>query len=149
MKTPTTALAEHPFFLGFPAQYLPVFAECATQQHFRPHQQLFEHGHDADKFYLITGGEVAIETGYVPGGAVTVQTLGQGEALGWSWLYPPYEWHFSARAVTGVDAIVFDAARLRQAAADDKSFGFILAMRVGLMLAERLHHTRSRLLRRH
>lgn len=146
MKTLSTQVAEHPFFLGIPLEHLPFFIECASEEHYRSHHKIFEHGHDANRFYLITSGEVAIETPYLPGGGVvTVQTLGQGEALGWSWLYPPYEWHFSARAVTAVNAIVFDAERLRLAAFDNRSFGYILAMRVGLMLAERLQHTRTRM----
>ena len=31
-----------------------------------------------------------------------VQTIGPGDALGWSWLFAPHRWHFTARAVESV-----------------------------------------------
>lgn len=147
MKTLAALVAEQPFFKGLQPQYFLSFNECAELLRFRAHEKIFEKGHEAEKFYLITSGEVAVETAFVPGeGVVTIQTLGQGDPLGWSWLYPPYEWHFSARAVSQVEAIAFDAKRLRQAAAENKAFGYEVAMRVGYMLSKRLQQTRAELL---
>ena len=34
--------------------------------------------------------------------------------LGWSWLFPPYRWHFDARALSAVRATAFDGACLRE-----------------------------------
>ena len=41
---------------------------------------------------------------------VTIETLEAGEVVGWSWLFPPYRWHFDARAL---DARARDRARRR------------------------------------
>jgi CRP-like cAMP-binding protein len=92
-------------------------------------------------------GKVALEMPYVPGeGLITIQTLGAGEALGWSWLFPPYQWHFSARAVEPTEAVVFKADALRNKAKENPAFGYDLALRVGGIMLQRLQATRMRLL---
>jgi hypothetical protein len=50
----------------------------AAIERFRPNQQILR-GYDAEHFYLIHHGKVALETAYVPGeGSITIQTLGAG-----------------------------------------------------------------------
>ena len=39
---------------------------------------------------------------------MTIETIEAGEVLGWSWLFPPYRWHFDARALAPVRATAFD-----------------------------------------
>ena len=75
-----------------------------------------------------------------------IQTLAAGEALGWSWLFPPFEWHFGARAVEPAEVVAFEAAILRDRANEDHEFGYELAMRVGKVIFERLQATRLQLL---
>lgn len=147
MNTPSHLLSMHPFWEGLAPQHFLSLEECATLQHFRPHEKIFEKGHEADHFYLILSGEVSIETPFLPGeGVVQVQSICAGEALGWSWLYPPYEWHFTVRAVQPTEAIKLNAVKLRQNMKDNPAFGYEVAMRVGNMLSERLNNTRARLL---
>ena len=63
-------------------------------------QLLFREGDPADTFYLVRHGSVALET-FVPArGPVMIETLEAGEVVGWSWLFPPYRWHFDARALS-------------------------------------------------
>ncbi len=147
MKTLENVIAEHPFFHDLPPEYLPMLSGCARLEKFRAHEQLFKKDFDAGSFYLIIEGEIAIETPFIPGeGVITLLTLGAGEALGWSWLFPPYQWHFSARAIEATEAIVFDAEKLRTLAGDNPAFGYCLAIRVGGMVLQRLQSTRVRLL---
>ena len=75
-----------------------------------------------------------------------VQTISAGEALGWSWLFPPYRWHFSARAVQLTELIAFVAQYLREQAKEDPVFGFELIKRVANVLLQRLQATRMKLL---
>jgi hypothetical protein len=83
---------------------------------------------------------------FVPGkNAVTIQTLGPGEALGWSWLFPPYRWHFSARSGAFTEAIALQARALREYAEENHDFGYELAKRVGQVILDRLQATRLRL----
>jgi CRP/FNR family transcriptional regulator, cyclic AMP receptor protein len=147
MKTLEDILAQHPFWNNLPPQYFPLLIECAVIERFQPGEQIFKTGYDADHFYLIRQGKVALETAYVPGeGFITIQTLGAGEALGWSWLFPPHKWHFSARAVEPTEAVVFKANALRNKAKEIPAFGYDLAMRVGGIMMKQLQSTRIRLL---
>ena len=76
---------------------------------------------------------------------VTIQTLGVGEALGWSWLFPPYRWHFSARSRAVTEAVVFEARALREYAQENHDFGYELVKRVNQVMLDRLQATRLRL----
>jgi CRP/FNR family cyclic AMP-dependent transcriptional regulator len=79
----------------------------------------------------------------MPGkGVITIQTLGPGEALGWSWLFPPYRWHLSARSADITEAVCFGARGLRDYAEENHDFGYDLAMRVGQIMLQRLQATR-------
>ena len=75
-----------------------------------------------------------------------IQTLEGGEALGWSWLFPPFVWHFGARAIKPTDVVAFDAAVLRDKANEDHEFGYEFAMCVGGIMLQRLQATRLHLL---
>ena len=83
-------------------------------------------GEPADAFYVIREGAVALETD-VPGrGAVTLETLHDGDLLGWSWLVPPYRTAFDARALGTTHAIAFDGACLRGKCEADPALGYDL-----------------------
>jgi hypothetical protein len=61
--------------------------------------RIFSEGGKADRFWLVREGQVALQT-YVPGrGNVTIETLGSGAVLGWSWLFEPHRWMFDAHAI--------------------------------------------------
>ncbi|WP_405067636.1 cyclic nucleotide-binding domain-containing protein [Kribbella sp. NBC_01510] len=108
--------------------------------------RLFDEDGAANCCWLIQHGRVALDTA-VPGrGHVVVQTLGPGDLLGWSWLVPPYRWHFGARAVGTVHATAFDAERLRLLADQDPSLGYALTRRLLVVVLDRLQSTRARLL---
>ena len=75
-----------------------------------------------------------------------IETIEAGEVIGWSWLFPPYRWHFDARALTSVRATGFDGACLRAKCDDDPALGYDLMSRFAQVLIERLQWTRLRLL---
>jgi CRP/FNR family transcriptional regulator, cyclic AMP receptor protein len=146
MRTLAEIIAEHPFWHRLEPDYFPRINECASELHFGVQQQIFLEASDADRFYLILAGRVALET-FVPGtGIISIQTIGPGEALGWSWLFPPYRWHFSARSIDETDVVAFDACALRKKAEEDHDFGYDIAMRVAQIMLQRLQATRMQLL---
>lgn len=141
-----TLLEGHPFLKGVKPSLRRVFYQCACLRHFDQGQQLFCEGGDADHFYLINHGQVLLEVS-VPGrGSVTIQAVGPGEALGWSWLFPPYQWHFSATAIKPTEAIALLAKRLRDKAQQNPQFCYELVVRLASVLAGRLEDVRSRLI---
>ena len=75
-----------------------------------------------------------------------VQALGPGEVLGWSWLLPPYEWHYSARAAEPTDVVALDGKALRARCEEDHGLGYEMMKRFALVIVQRLVTTRARLL---
>ena len=139
-------LRDHGFFRDLDAAMLETLTGCATNVHFRVDQEVFRSGTAADHFYLIRQGRVAIQI-FIPGrGALTIQTLGAGDVLGWSWLFPPYQWHFDARAVEDTLAIALDGQCLRGKCEADHDLGFELMKRFSAIMTARLQATRIQLL---
>ncbi len=125
-----TTLAElvstHPLLAGLPGDAVASVAGCARNVAFDPGSLLLSEGDAADTLYLLRRGQVAIEV-HSPGkGPIVIETLRPGAAVGWSWLVPPYRWHFDARAVGAVGAIAVDGACLRQKAEADPVLGYAL-----------------------
>jgi CRP/FNR family transcriptional regulator, cyclic AMP receptor protein len=146
MKTIDALIRDAPVFTGLSDDRLEMIAGCATNVHFDEDAVLFREGDPADVFYLVRDGSIALET-FVPArGAVTIETLGAGEVVGWSWLFPPYRWHFDARALMPVRATAFDGACLRDKCEADPALGFDLISRFARVMIERLQWTRLRLL---
>ena len=139
-------LAEVPLFAGMDAERLELLAGCASNVHFEPGEVLFHEGDEANAFYVIRGGTVALEA-FVPArGGMTIETIDAGEVVGWSWLFPPYRWHFDARALAHVRATAIDGACLRGKCDDDPALGYDLMRRFAQVMIERLQWTRLRLL---
>jgi CRP-like cAMP-binding protein len=146
VRTVEDLLAEVPVFAGLPAEHLELIAGCAGTAHARAGEELFREGEPADRFYIVRRGAIALET-HAPGGPpLVVETLHAGDVVGWSWLVPPYRWHFDGRAVEDVRAIGFDATCLRGKADADPALGYELLQRFAQLMVQRLQAARLRLL---
>ena len=84
-------------------------------------------------------GEVSIETEHPPGTITAVQVLGDGDVLGWTWLIPPYEWQFSARARSSCSALALNAIAIRTRCEEDHDFGYEMMKRFSSIMLQRLH----------
>jgi CRP-like cAMP-binding protein len=145
MRTLDTVVAESPVFDGMEDEHLDLIAGCARNVRFADGEQMFREGDPADLFFLVRHGRVALET-FVPNrGAVVIETVEAGELVGWSWLFPPYRWHFDGRARGLVRAVSFDAACLRGKCKEDTALGYELLTRFSGVLVDRLQATRLRL----
>lgn len=140
------AIKEHPFLKGMSDQQMSTLAECAMLKKFAENEMIFREHEPANRFYLIQEGNVVIESEVVERGTVTIQTIGPGEVLGWSWLFPPYHWHFSARATEETRAIFFYGTRLREWCEKDRILGYELIQRMAAAGIQRLQSTRRRLI---
>jgi CRP/FNR family transcriptional regulator, cyclic AMP receptor protein len=108
---------------------------------------IFREGDNANRFYLIHDGEVVLEsTEHPERGATFIETIGGGDVLGWSWMFPPYYWHFDARATKPTRATFFYGTRLREAGETDPQLGYALATRMAEVVIRRLQSTRLKLL---
>ncbi len=113
---------------------------------FAPGELIFREGDPANRFYLIHKGKVALESYVRERGTVLIQNIGSGDLLGWSWLFPPYYWHFDARAVEPVEAVFFYGTPLRDECEADHDFGYELLKRMTEVIIKRLQGTRRQLL---
>lgn len=146
MQTIEEILAQHDFFKGLNPKYFNTLAGCGTNVRFDVGDYLFKEGEDANAFYLIRHGQVAIELYDPRRGQIAIDTVVENEILGWSWLYPPYKWHFSARAVSLTRAIAMDGKCLRDHIESDHELGYELMKRFALIMIDRLKATRLQVL---
>lgn len=139
-------LGDQPFFSGIDREDLELLASCAENAIYKAGETLFREGEPADTFFLIRYGRVAIDVYSPQGGAVTIQTLGEGDVVGWSWLFPPYRWQHDARALDLTRTLAFDGACLRGKCDRDPALGYELMKRFSRIMMDRLNAARLQLL---
>jgi CRP/FNR family transcriptional regulator, cyclic AMP receptor protein len=140
------ALAGHPFLRGMPPGQLDALAAAASGVTFPAGHRIIEEGGFAGKFWLIQSGHVALDVNVPGDGRVIIDSVGMGELLGCSWLFPPYRWAFGAVCVTPVTGFEIDAAAIRERCAADSAFGAGFRERLLRAFARRLQSTRTRLI---
>ncbi|MEW6731355.1 MAG: cyclic nucleotide-binding domain-containing protein [Acidobacteriota bacterium] len=146
MNTLEPILVEHPLLKDLDTSYLQFIIGCARNVRFKAGDYLFREGEQADKFYLIREGRVSLDIYSPNAGPITIQTLGNGEVLGWSWLVPPYRWYFDAQAVEATRAFELDGKCLREKCEANSNLGYELMKRFAQIIAQRLQATRMQLL---
>jgi len=137
----------HGFLDALPAPHREQLMLLAREVSFRAGSRIFDEDDAAEEFWLLRSGTVILDA-QVPGrGSAVLETLGEGELLGWSWLFPPYRWHLGATARSDVTACAFDARRVRAAIEKDPSFGLAVTRCVAAVaIGRRLRACRVRLL---
>jgi CRP-like cAMP-binding protein len=138
-------LAAQPFLQGMNARQLESLSANSMIAEFKADERVLNESGVANRFYLILEGQVELESPRPEGGAIHIQTLGAGDVLGWSWLFPPHFWHFDARAVTPTKAIFFYGTRLRELCEQDHDLGYELMKRVSEIVIQRLQAARNEL----
>ncbi|HEV2046055.1 MAG TPA: cyclic nucleotide-binding domain-containing protein [Chthoniobacterales bacterium] len=138
-------IAAHPFVSGMSKHHVQLLADCAMRSHFKAGQVIFREGESASRFYLIENGRVALESSTL-GEPVKIDEIHDGDLLGWSWLFPPYAWHFSARALQDTTAVFFYGTVLREHCEKDNSLGLELFKRMSVVMLRRLQASRQKLL---
>jgi CRP/FNR family cyclic AMP-dependent transcriptional regulator len=146
MENLESILAEHPFFHGLRPDHLNLLVGCASNVRFDAGKYILREGEEANQFFLIRFGRVALELGTPNKGPVIIETLDQGEILGWSWLIPPYTWHFDARALELTRAIALDGKCLRKKIEADHELGYVVMKRFSELMVQRFQVTRLQLL---
>jgi CRP/FNR family cyclic AMP-dependent transcriptional regulator len=141
------AVAGHPFARGMSMAHLEALTDCAMFLEFRAGETIFNEGDISNRFYLIQSGRISLETEGEDGSIIVLQSLGAGDVLGWSWLFPPYYWHFTACASEPTQAIFFYGTRLRERCEEDREFGYELMRRVTSVVMKRLQVTLQESLR--
>ena len=146
METLERVIAEHSFFAGLDPEFVSLMVGCASNVVFKAGTYILKEGESANTFYLIRAGKVAVEVVAPQHKPIIVSTLEVGELLGWSWLMPPFQWKFHARAVSDVRAIALDGKCLRTKCEENHDLGYEVLKRFAQIIEERLEATRLQLL---
>lgn len=144
-----TRVALHPFLVGMNRTQLALLTDCAMAAHFETGQTILREGEFANRCYLVEMGRVVLESGGSVGEPLVIETIGAGDLLGWSWMFPPYVWQFTARAVEPTSAIFFYGAMLREYCEKDHSFGFELLKRISAVMVRRFQAGHKQMLSLH
>jgi CRP/FNR family cyclic AMP-dependent transcriptional regulator len=137
-------VAAHPFLLGIRPAHIRLLADCALRVEFRSDQVIFRKGESASRFYLISCGKVALESS-TGDDLIRIDEVGAGDLLGWSWIFPPYVWHFDARAIEPTRAIFLYGTILREYCEADPTLGYELFKRMSEVMMRRLQAARVKL----
>jgi CRP/FNR family cyclic AMP-dependent transcriptional regulator len=146
MTTTLELIGSHPFVadLGEPA--LQRIAVWGHPVEFPAGSPVFVEGGPAERFWLIRTGHVRLDLHLPATGTAIIETLDSGDVLGWSWLFPPYQWQFGATAIERTLAVEFDGLGVRWLCDTDPELGYQLMQRFMRVVVNRLQATRVRLL---
>ena len=139
-------LSAHTFFSGLDHSYRRFLSDSTTELRIKKGDPLFKQGDPADKFYILRSGQVSVYVPAVMGPMLETQTLGEDQILGWSWLIPPYRWHFQARAVEDSDLLEFDGSAILARCEEDPKFGYELFKCFAGLMSDRLGAARQKMM---
>ena len=144
MERLKTTLSKHPFFKGLDKDHLQLIVGCASNVRFDSGEFILREGEEANQFYIIRHGKVALEAVSLSGREpIIIQVIGEGDVLGWSWLFPPHRWHFDARTIGPTEAIALDGKYIRTKCEEDHDLGYELVKRFAHIMEQRLRAVRS------
>lgn len=138
METLKPILRGLPIFSDLPDHFLDLLVGCARNERALAGAFLFREDESAATFYVIREGRISVEL-HAPGrGPLMVQTVAEGDILGWSWLFPPYTWHFDARVLSDARFVSFDGECLRNKCDADPALGYELLKRFANIMTGRI-----------
>ncbi|MFF5076358.1 cyclic nucleotide-binding domain-containing protein [Actinoplanes sp. NPDC000266] len=138
-------LTMHDFVADMPAHWTHRLSWAGRPVYRASGHRLCREDGAADRFWLVHSGTVAIDL-FVPGrGEVTIERLGAGAVVGWSWLLPPCRWRFGAVVAEDIRAVELDAVRVHKLMAEDPGLALDLGRRFLAVTGDRLAAARHRL----
>jgi CRP-like cAMP-binding protein len=146
VRTLEELIAAAPVFAGLQPAHLALIAGCGRNARLPAGALLVREGDPADRFFLIRDGAVALEVNAPGRVALRIETLQDGDVVGWSWLFPPFCWQLDGRALRPCALVEFDGACLRGKCDADHELGYQLMLRFAGNIVDRLQATRLQLL---
>lgn len=125
---------------------LDLLAQVTETREVAAGEEVFnERDADGDLFVVRTGMvNILLDAGAA--GEVSVSTIGDGKAFGWSGFLAPHTYTATARATERTELTVIPAGPVRRLMAGDKDLAIGLLRAVGRMTAERLKETTFQLI---
>jgi len=139
-------LAEHPLFSALRPEHLQILADAARERRYADGDAIFRQDEEAAHFYLLESGTAVVQIPSIYGPPLVMQSLSAGDLLGWSWLIPPYKWHFDAKATSDASVIEFDGQGLRRRCDQDPELGYQLLKLFSALMSERVLAARLKMM---
>jgi CRP/FNR family cyclic AMP-dependent transcriptional regulator len=138
-------LRRYPYFAGIHEESLKQLAMIAEEKRIPAATRIFNESDPADKLSVIVKGEVHVQFLLGNGELRTVDTLVDGDILGWSAMIAPYKMTAHCTATKDTDLVRLDARKLRDLCDQDPRLGYQLTMEIARLLAHRLEGARVQL----
>ncbi|ESS73817.1 cyclic nucleotide-binding protein [Methyloglobulus morosus KoM1] len=139
-------LSAHEFFSGLSEETLKYLCEYSSEFAIKKGQILFQQGENADKFYVVRNGRIAIQMPAIIGPSLEIQTLGKDQVLGWSWLISPYKWNFQAMPEEDSELLMFDGTTILARCEKEPKFGYELLKKFAALMSVRLDAARQKMM---
>jgi CRP/FNR family cyclic AMP-dependent transcriptional regulator len=123
-----------------------LFESAAVELRLPAGEVLFEEDAPADAFYIVVEGRIGLELTTPGKDPIVIQTLGPGDLVGVSWLFPPHRWNWRARAIVDSEVAAFDANMIRPELEKNRDLALEVLTVVSGEAVQRLQRTRVQLL---
>lgn len=129
-----------PLFAGLPDAVLKDVAMAGEEIALSKGEWLFYEGHEASALYLVLAGAVRLKIALDRERTyhADLDTLGEGDVIGWSALVEPYTYRLSAVAMTDIRLAKLDGVSLCEIMACNTGVGYLLMSRLTQIVANRL-----------
>ncbi len=139
-------VARFALFDGLPEAALDALAGSASRTRLADGEALFDQGAEARSMFALESGRLALRS-RVSGKTVVVQTIREGEVLGWSSLREDAHWLTTARAVGEVSVLRLPTDGILDLLTSGSSWSRSLVRRLFGVAADHLDATRAQLQR--
>ena len=136
----------HDFFKNLPNDFIEELIQIAHLKSYKAGEYIFKEGGKAEHFFIILSGQINLELHAPSQKPIIVQSLKGEEILGWSWMYPPYEWTYDAHAVRDGQMFMIEGKALSELCEKNPECGYRLMHKFSEMMIQRLKSARIQLL---
>ena len=135
-----------PVFAGVSPGALTDIAMFCREVHVEAGAYVFEEGEEAENIYLILEGQVDLlmSIDLYNKSRVDIETIIEGELLGWSAIIEPHIYKLSSVALSDVRVVAIDGMSLRDYLSEDPAAGLAFMMNLASVISERLTKMRLR-----
>jgi CRP/FNR family transcriptional regulator, cyclic AMP receptor protein len=131
-------LRRYTYFAGIGEEAIKQIAMFAEEKSIPANTRIFNEGDPVSHMLIVVKGEVNIEFLLGNGELRVIDTMSDGDLLGWSALIEPYKMTANGTTVKTTDLVRIDAVKLRQLCEKDSLAGYRLLTQIAKLLAHRL-----------